>query len=119
MGEFDGVSRHFDVDVVNFDTSQAQLHQHQLAEVKDCFERNADVFSKLYNDLGSYDLEKPRIRLTNDEPIRERHRRVPPVRYEELRQVLQGMIDSRVICESHSPWAAPIVMVIKKAQGCA
>ena len=39
---------------------------------------------------------------------------MPPARYEELKQVIQGMIDSGVIRESHSPWAAPIVMVTKK-----
>ncbi|KAL2095651.1 hypothetical protein ACEWY4_007799 [Coilia grayii] len=47
-------------------------------------------------------------------PIRERYRPVPPNLYPELRALLQGMLDSGVVKESASPWAAPVVLAKKK-----
>lgn len=47
-------------------------------------------------------------------PIRDRYRTVPPKLFAELRELLQEMVDSKVVRESSSPWAAPVVLVRKK-----
>lgn len=44
----------------------------------------------------------------------ERYRPVPPSRAAELWTLLQNMLDSGVVRESASPWAAPVVLVKKK-----
>ncbi|XP_070538434.1 uncharacterized protein [Ptychodera flava] len=107
----------FSVSGVQFDMTSANLTSEQLLQVKKMFTQEQDVFSKGENDLGTCGLERHRIRLTDDTPISERHRRVPPAMYNELKTVLQGMVDSGVIRESHSPWAAPIVIVEVKYLG--
>lgn len=38
----------------------------------------------------------------------------PPALYQELCSLLKQMLDGGVVCESTSPWAAPIVLVKKK-----
>lgn len=51
-------------------------------------------------------------------PSRERYRPVPPSLYAQLLALLQIMLDSSVVRESGSPWAAPIVLVKKKDGSC-
>ncbi|XP_040195565.1 uncharacterized protein LOC120928557, partial [Rana temporaria] len=46
--------------------------------------------------------------------IKERYRPIPPTMYQSVKQMIQEMKDSNVIRDSHSPWAAPLVLVRKK-----
>ena len=75
-----------------------------------------DIFSIADWDLGKTDLITHHIKLSDDTPIKQRHRRVPPGMYGELRQHLQDLLASGVIRESESPWAAPLVLAKKKDQ---
>ena len=45
-------------------------------------------------------------------PIRERYRQIPQM-YQEVKALIQDMLDSQIILPSTSPWAAPIVLVKK------
>ena len=72
------------------------------------------VFSKNDYDLGRTSLVKHQINLTDEKPIKQRHRKIPPSMYEEVRSHLKQMLDSGVIRESHSPYASPLVLVRKK-----
>ena len=47
-------------------------------------------------------------------PFKQRHRRIPPSEYQELRQHLRQLEDAGVIRKSFSPWASNIVIVRKK-----
>ena len=51
------------------------------------------------------------IRLNNDEPFRERSRRVAPRDLQDLRDHIQSLVDIGVITESRSRYASPIVIV--------
>ncbi|XP_048853492.1 uncharacterized protein LOC125721577 [Brienomyrus brachyistius] len=74
----------------------------------------AGVFSSGDHDLGSTDAVRHTIPTGNGAPVRERYRPVPPTLYQEMNQLLQGMLSTGVIRESSSPWAAPVVLVRKK-----
>lgn len=55
-----------------------------------------------------------RIPTGDAAPIREGFRPLPHLLYKDMRSLLAGMLQSGIITESSSPWAAPIVMVRKK-----
>ena len=67
-------------------------------------------------DLGKTDLVKHSINLTNETPIKQRHRHIPPAMVDEVRQHLADMLKSGVIRESSSPWSCPLVFA-RKANG--
>ena len=54
-------------------------------------------------ELGRTSLIKHKIRLDNNIPFKERHRRIPPHQYEEVRKHLQEMLEMGAIQRSHSP----------------
>ncbi|KAK3745520.1 hypothetical protein QZH41_009917, partial [Actinostola sp. cb2023] len=66
------------------------------------------------NDLGCTSAVKHRIKLNDNIPFKQRHRRIPPAQYEEVRQHLKDMLECGVIRESHSPWSSPVVLVRKR-----
>ena len=73
-----------------------------------------DVFSQGDFDIGKTSLVKHRINLTDEKPVKLRHRRIPPSMYEEVRKHLDSMLQCGVIRPSKSPWAFPTVLVRKK-----
>ncbi|KAL7859568.1 hypothetical protein SRHO_G00147150 [Serrasalmus rhombeus] len=54
------------------------------------------------------------IPLSDDVPVRQRHRRIPPTEYEVVKAHINQLLEARVIRESSSPYASPIVLVKKK-----
>ena len=72
------------------------------------------VFSISDLDMGKTDMVKHPIKLFDDKPIKQRHRRIPPGMYDELRQHLQDLLGTGVIRESYSLYAAPLVLAKKK-----
>ena len=73
-----------------------------------------NVFSVGEWDLGRTDLISHRINMTDDQPLKQRHRRIPPAMYDEVRQHLKDMLNAGLIRDSYSPWASPLVLVRKK-----
>ena len=74
----------------------------------------SDIFSKDDLDLGTTNLTKYDIKLTDYTPFKAKYRRIPPHLYEEVRAHLKEMIDLGAIKKSQSPWSSPIVLVRKK-----
>ncbi|KAL1255457.1 hypothetical protein QQF64_013518 [Cirrhinus molitorella] len=72
------------------------------------------VFARDENDLGCTEAVQHRIYTGDAPPIREQFRPLPPMRYKQMKLLLIGMLETGVITESSSPWAASIVMVKKK-----
>ena len=74
----------------------------------------SDVFSKHDFDLGCTDLGTHRINLTDDIPIKQPDRRIPPHLIPEVRKILQEWLNQSIISESDSPYASQLVLVKKK-----
>ena len=65
-------------------------------------------------DLGYCDLIPHTIQLKDNKPVNLSYRRIPPHEVEEVRKVLQEMLDKGIIRKSSSCYGSPIVIVRKK-----
>ena len=75
----------------------------------------ANQFASLFTEApGTTDLAQHHIKLTSDEPVRSRPYPVPYSMRESLKKDIADMIKMRVIRESDSPYASPVVVVKKK-----
>ncbi len=72
------------------------------------------VFATHEGDLGCTTLISHEIPLTDEVPIRQRYRCIPPAEYDAVKAHINQLLDSQVIRESCSPYASPIVLVKKK-----
>lgn len=71
-------------------------------------------FAKYDEDLGCTDEIVHEIPLLDDAPVRQRYRQIPPTQWQAVKDHIKQLLDSRVIRESSSPYASPIVLVQKK-----
>ena len=74
------------------------------------------IFSLERNEIGCTDATEHVIELLpeQDEPFKERFRRIAPHEVEEVRQHIQEMLDGGAIWPSQSPWCNAVVLVQKK-----
>ena len=93
---------------------ESSLNPDQMSQVQELLIQYADVFSKNDMDVGFTGLVKHRILLNDAHPFKQRHRRIPPSMYSEVRNHIKQLLDTNVIRKSHSPWASNIVLVRKK-----
>lgn len=91
-----------------------QFNTKQREQIIDLLAKHQNVFSQHEDDYGYTDQISHVIPTGNAAPIRDRHSRIPPKMYQEVRSLLNNMLAGGVIRESHSPWAAPIVLVKKR-----
>ncbi len=108
-----GIDRETFLRLFKFDEMN-DLNQVQLHELQDLLVEFHDVFSLDDFDLGKTSLVKHQINLTDETPIKIRHRRVPPSMFDAVRQHLKDMLACGVIRPSKSPWSFPTVLVRKK-----
>lgn len=94
-------------------TSRADLTEVEQGKAKELLKRWEKVFATHEEDLGRTSTVKHKIPTGDANPIRERFRPLPPM-MKEVRALLSNMLEKGVVCESSSPWAAPIVLVRKK-----
>ncbi|XP_035984487.1 uncharacterized protein LOC118558123 [Fundulus heteroclitus] len=86
------------------------LPPEQKVELQAFLQRWKKVFSVDEEDVGRTDLVQHSIHTGNVAPIKQRYRPLPPLMYKEMKTLLADMLNKRVIRESKSPWAAPIVL---------
>ncbi|MCG7878320.1 MAG: hypothetical protein JAY78_18545, partial [Candidatus Thiodiazotropha taylori] len=72
------------------------------------------IFSKGITDLGNCDIVKHEIKLSDEVPFKEPHRRIPPAIFHEVREHLKEMIEAGAIRPSTSPYSSNVVIVRKK-----
>ena len=74
------------------------------------------IFSLERNEIGCTDTTEHVIELLpeQDEPVKERFRRIAPHEVEEVWQHIQEMLDGGAIWPSQSPWCNAVVLVQKK-----
>lgn len=90
------------------------LAEQDQAEVRSLLQKYSSVFSAHDADLGCTDLISHDIPLLDNIPVRQRYRRIPPSEYEEVKAHINRLLEAKVIRESSSPYASPIVLVRKK-----
>lgn len=76
-------------------------------------EKYSFVFATEDEDLGYTDKVQHEIHLTDDMPVTQPYRRIPPTQYSEVREHIGKLLKKRVIRESTSAYALPIVLVWK------
>ena len=90
------------------------LNKLQLIKVRNFLLRYANLFSKNDGDIGRTGLVKHKIDTGNTIPIRQRPRRIPFAREQEVEDMIRDMKENGVIEPSSSPWCSPVVLVKKK-----
>lgn len=90
------------------------LSEQQQEELRALLLKWRHVFAQHDEDFGRTNLVQHQIHTGDAPPVRERHHPLPPAMYKEMKKLLSGMLESGVIRESCSPWAAPIVLMRKK-----
>ena len=96
------------------DLGSSNLTDEQRSQVKDFISGWEGVFAQNDLDIGFTNLVKHKILLDNYEPFKQRHRKIPPAMYSEVRQHIKQLLDAGIIRKSQSPWASNIVLVRKK-----
>ena len=86
-------------------------------KARDILKKHWNMFAKHDYDLGRTNLAQHKIKLTDYTPFKERHRRIPPQLYEQVKKNLKEMISVGAIRPSKSAWASPVVLVAKKDGG--
>jgi hypothetical protein len=93
---------------------QEDLDPEHLQSLKSVLWKWRTVFSVNDQDIGHTHLLKHRIELSDEKPFKIRHRRIPPLMYDEVKKHLRQMLETGIIRPSCSPWASPVVLVRKK-----
>ena len=76
-----------------------------------------DISSLDDNELGCTSQVKHNIKVTDDEPFKERFRHILPPLLEEVRTQVNDMLQAGAIRPSSSPWCNAVVLVRKKDGG--
>ena len=76
-----------------------------------------DILSLDNNKLGCTSQVKHNIKVTDNEPFKERFRCIPPPLLEEVRTHVNDMLQAGAIRPSSSPWCNVVVVVWKKDGG--
>ena len=90
------------------------LHPSQVEQLRDILHRYEDCFAWSDTELGYTDQVKHEIFLTDDTPIAQPYRRIPPAVLGKVKEHIQDLISRKIISPSSSPYAAPIVVAQKK-----
>ncbi|KAK0135759.1 Retrovirus-related Pol polyprotein from transposon 17.6 [Merluccius polli] len=90
------------------------LSETEQSQVRSLLQKHSDVFSAHEGDLGCTNLISHDIPLLDETPVRQRYRRIPPSEYETVKAHIHQLLEAKVIRESSSPFASPIVLVKKK-----
>lgn len=82
------------------------LTEEQKMKTRDMLGRMSHVFARDDHDLGCTSEIEHEIRLTDETPFREPHRKVPQGQLEEFRAAVWDLLEAGVIRESKSPFTS-------------
>ena len=100
-----------DLSALNLHSS---LNDVERLQIEDLVRKYADVFAWSDLDLGYTDQVEHQIFVTDETPISQPYRRVPPSVLGEVRDHIEDLLSKGIIRPSSSPYASPIVVVRKK-----
>jgi len=95
-------------------TNLEDLTETQREKLRDLLAKHSDVFSKNECDFGYTTAVTHNIPTGDAPPIKQRHRRIPPQVFQEVKKHVRDLVSQGILRESCSPWASPAVIVIKK-----
>lgn len=90
------------------------LTETQCRMLQELLVKHSDVFSKNDCDFGYMTAVTHSVSTGDAPPIRQRHRRIPPQVFQEVKKHVQDLASQGILRESCSPWASPAVIVVKK-----
>lgn len=90
------------------------LSREEQSNVRTLLQNYRSVFSAHESDLGCTNLISHDIPLTDNIPVRQRYRRLPPSEYDVVKTHINQLLEAQIIRESCSPYASPLVLVKKK-----
>ena len=96
------------------DLHDTDLNDQQKEDVRLLVNKWKGVFASSSLDLGLARGITHHIRLSDETPLQERTRRVPPAMYDEVREHIKQMLAVGAIRHSNSPWASNVVFARKK-----
>lgn len=98
----------------DIDFEDSDLDDVQRQSVTDLLLRYLPAFSLDDDDLGDCDIVKHQILTTDNNPIKQADRRVPPQLVPEIQSQLKKWLQAGLIEKSTSPYASQMVVVRKK-----
>lgn len=96
------------------DNNASELSQNEADRFYRLLMDYEDVFAVSNSDLGRTTRLKHTIDTGNAHPIRQPVRRIAPPQRDEVKRLVETMLNDDVIQPSSSPWASPVVLVRKK-----
>ena len=96
------------------DIDHSRIPSDENSKLSNLFHAFTDVFSHHDEDLGYTNMVEHRIQTTDDLPIKQPDRRVPPMQVPEVKKILNSWLKQGIIEESTSPYASQMVLVRKK-----
>ena len=97
-----------------FDKSAGKLTVEQASRLRDLLTENSDLFANSPSDLGKTNVVEHTIDTGTAKPIKQAARRPPRTLAGKEDEIIQEQLKAGVIRESTSPWASPMVYVMKK-----
>ncbi|RXN33232.1 Transposon Ty3-I Gag-Pol poly [Labeo rohita] len=88
----------------------------QCERIAKLLSKHRDVFSRDDQDYGYTTAVVHDIPTGEAPPIKQRHRRVPPQIFQEVKRHVQNLVSQGVLKESSSPWASPAVIFAQIAK---
>ena len=93
------------------------LNEEQKRVALKMLNEEADVFSRGKNDIGHIKDFQLQIKLTDDIPVVEPYRKIPPLLYKEVKDHVHNLLANGWIRQSFSEYSSPMVCVRKKCGG--
>ena len=97
-----------------FERSSEHLNPQESSQLFNFLCEYGDVFSKGDFDIGHSSLVEHKIDVGNANPIKQHPRRLGPEARIAADELIEGLLEKKLISPSQSPWASPIVMAKKK-----
>ena len=93
------------------------LDQEQKQAARQMLMEESEVFSRSKNDIGHIKDFQLKIRLTDEIPVVEPYRKIPPLLYKEVKEHVHNLLANGWIRQSFSEYSSPMVCVRKKCGG--
>ena len=94
--------------------NESTMSSDEMKRLDEFLGERAKNFSSGPKDTGHTKRVQHEINMTNETPFKERHRRIPPGMFEEIREHLRQMLESGIIRPSKSSFSSNMVWVRKR-----